>query len=147
MLGDAVPASPAGPLATGGLSQSRGVAGLTAFAERLPGWSLREDFPTLARYGSACIEAFGTGGGNFRNLYAGFLDSAHRRLPDLVGSQEVEAMRKSAASWTELSRQLAAAGTAAASERPTLIAAAQATVRGTAQLESSIFEKLSLATA
>lgn len=143
MLGDASAASsPAGPLAAEGLSQSSGVAGLETFARRLPEWAGREDFPRVARYGSACIEAFGTGGGNFRNLYSRFLESAHRRLPDLVDEAAVEDMGRSAAAWTDLSRQLGAAGIAEGMERAGLVAEAQATAFGIAGLEKRIFERL-----
>lgn len=144
MLGDtsATSSSPAEPLSAERLVQSNGVLGLETFARQLPHWAVRDDFPRIARYGSACIEAFGTGGGNFRNLYSQFLESAHRRLPDMVRSSEMDAMRRSAVAWTELSRQLAAAGITEGVERAALVAAAQHTVRGIAEMETEVFVTL-----
>lgn len=144
MLGEttATSSSPAQPLSPEGLAKSNGVAGLETLARQLPDWSRRDDFPRFARYGAACIESFGTGGGNFRNLYSRFLESAHRRLPDMVRSADLEAMRRSAAAWTELSRQLAAAGLADETERSALVAAMQQTARSIAETETRVFGTL-----
>ncbi|MFN2377640.1 MAG: DUF4872 domain-containing protein [Candidatus Binatia bacterium] len=75
-------------------------------------------------------------------MYSEFLESAHQRLPDLVDAATVEDMRRSAASWTQLSGQLAAAGVAEGKERAGLIEQAQATASGIAALETGIFETL-----
>ena len=48
------------------------MAGLSEFAHQLPDWAARDDLECLASYAWQCIEKFGTGGGNFRTLYAAF---------------------------------------------------------------------------
>jgi hypothetical protein len=80
-----------------------GIDGLTEFARDLPLWHERDDGARLASYNAQCIEKFGTGGGNFRNLYTGFLDWATRIIPDIVNGYHVSLAEKSARSWTELS--------------------------------------------
>jgi hypothetical protein len=80
-----------------------GVDGLTEFANDLTCWHEREDGARLASYNAQCIEKFGTGGGNFRNLYTSFLDWATRIIPDIVNAHHVSLAGKSACNWTELS--------------------------------------------
>ncbi len=60
----------------------------------------------IARYAASCIESFGTGGGNFRNLYAGFLSEARRHVPELVAISMPQQAADAAALWTALSEQL-----------------------------------------
>jgi hypothetical protein len=83
-----------------------GVNGLTEFAEDLISWHEREDAAGLAAYNAQCIEKFGTGGGNFRNLYTGFLDWAHQILPGIVHPHHISLAEKSARNWTQLSELL-----------------------------------------
>ena len=129
-----------------GYTMSSGIQGLNTAANRFKGWSEREDFPQIARYAAACIESFGTGGGNFRLLYADFLDSAHRHLPTIVDADAAETIRASAAAWTKLSHQLADAGLAPLLERQPLIGAAADTLRSIAELEEGVFERLAATT-
>jgi hypothetical protein len=84
-----------------------GVAGLAAFLRDLPGWRHRDDRQLLARYASDCIEKFGTGGGNFRTMYAEFLTRARAAVPDLVPEAAPEQALLAAAHWTELAAHLA----------------------------------------
>jgi len=87
-----------------------GLPGMTRLRERLSSWLERADAATVANYASACIEKYGTGGGNFRTMYACFLGEARRVVPELVGDELPCLMADSSARWTELSRQLAVIG-------------------------------------
>lgn len=94
-----------------------GVDGLTEFAKDLLCWHERKDAASLAAYNAQCIEKFGTGGGNFRNLYTGFLEWASRIIPDIVNAHHVSLAEKSARNWTKLSALLqTASGTPNASD-------------------------------
>ena len=83
-----------------------GIDGLTAFADDLAGWHQRDDAVQLASYNAQCIEKFGTGGGNFRNLYTGFLEWASDLIPDIVNTAHVELAKKSAQGWRALAELL-----------------------------------------
>lgn len=83
-----------------------GIKALSAFADDLILWYERDDAAKLASYNAQCIEKFGTGGGNFRNLYTGFLEWASDLIPDTVGPSHVELSRESAAQWTKLASLL-----------------------------------------
>jgi len=83
-----------------------GIEGLSAFADDLARWHKRDDAAQLASYNAQCIEKFGTGGGNFRNLYTGFLEWASDRVPDIVNTRHVELARESAENWSKLAELL-----------------------------------------
>jgi len=85
---------------------TRGIPGLARFAELIPDWLLREDLEVLTSYASRCIEKFGTGGGNFRTMYAAFLHDAHAEVPNLVDSTALDLTVQSSERWTELSIHL-----------------------------------------
>jgi hypothetical protein len=89
-----------------GLRASRGLAGLRRFVEQLPTWFEREDCDDLTSYAASCIEKFGTGGGNFRTLYAGFLREARATVPHLVDEEAPELAARSSAKWSELAGSL-----------------------------------------
>jgi len=80
-----------------------GLDGLSKFAEDLRDWHEHEDRKFMASYLSQCIEKFGSGGGNFRKMYAIFLSRAKELVPDLIKDDFIKLAQKSAASWTELS--------------------------------------------
>jgi hypothetical protein len=84
-----------------------GLEGLAAFLRDLPEWEHREERPLLARYASDCIEKFGTGGGNFRTMYAEFLAQARAAVPDLVPEAAAEQALHASKHWTELAAHLA----------------------------------------
>jgi butirosin biosynthesis protein H-like/uncharacterized protein DUF4872 len=83
-----------------------GIDGLSEFAKDLTSWHKREDAASLALYNAQCIEKFGTGGGNFRNLYTGFLKWASEKVPDIVNTSHTELSDASAHSWTHLAALL-----------------------------------------
>jgi hypothetical protein len=84
-----------------------GLEGLAAFLREVPQWRHRDDRPLLARYASDCIEKFGTGGGNFRVMYAEFLAQARVAVPDSIPEGAPDLARRSASHWTELATHLA----------------------------------------
>jgi hypothetical protein len=92
-------------------SESRittGIAGIRRLAQALPGWGERDDARAIARFNASCIEKFGNGGGNFRRLYARFLDWARERDESLVPEDAAARARQAADGWTAMSRALAA---------------------------------------
>lgn len=90
----------------GGISVALGIEGTRKFAESLPAWADRDDAPWLASYNARCIEKFGNGGGNFRRLYAGFLDWARALDASLVPAGVGARMREAADGWTAISEDL-----------------------------------------
>lgn len=90
-------------------SVATGIDGLRSFADDLVSWSDRKDAALLATYASQCIEKFGSGGGNFRRLYTGFLDWASGIVPHRVRRHHVELAQASAEQWTLLADRLDAA--------------------------------------
>ena len=85
-----------------------GVLGLERFAEELPSWPERaageRDRAWCLRFAYQSIEKRGTGGGNFRLLYARFLEEAvaHHPAPARLGL--AARMRDLAARWTRLAQ-------------------------------------------
>lgn len=83
-----------------------GVEGLDRFAGELPGWPERsageDDRAWCLRFAYQSIERRGTGGGNFRLLYARFLEEAGRHHPGLPRLGLAERMRDLASRWTRL---------------------------------------------
>jgi hypothetical protein len=87
---------------------SSGLAALRTWYDTLPGWRDRADARGLATYSSNTIEKYGTGGANFRILYAGFLRRAHEVVPEIVSDRVVGLMERSAESWLVLGTNLKA---------------------------------------
>ena len=92
-----------------------GIAGISAlerFAAELPEWPSRAadeaDRSWCFRYAYQVIEKRGTGGGNFRGLYARFLEEAEGRVPGLARLGLSGRMRALATAWTRLSAELKA---------------------------------------
>jgi hypothetical protein len=118
---------------------TRGLAGLAEFARQLPDWAARDDLEFLASYTSQCIEKFGTGGGNFRTLYAEFLRAAHAAVPELVDAAAPGLAGQSSAQWTALAgalRELGQSRSREASER------CRRAVSEIIALENRLFESL-----
>ena len=122
-----------------------GIAGLTRLAERLPEFLARPAGQALARYGAGCIESFGTGGGNFRLMYATFLQEACASGYAGVQAADVDAMRESARLWTTLAdrlRAFAGGGAVQAGEAGDAGEAAAAVVVQIRDSERRLFERL-----
>jgi hypothetical protein len=87
-----------------------GASALERFAAELPEWPSRAageaDRAWCFRYAWQVIEKRGTGGGNFRVLYARFLEEAERHLPGLGRAGLAPRMRALAAGWTRLAELL-----------------------------------------
>jgi hypothetical protein len=83
-----------------------GISGLERFAAELPAWhELARDEADRAwcfRFASQCIEKRGTGGGNFRLLYAAFLAEAALHHPAVAALGLPARMEEIAAGWTRL---------------------------------------------
>lgn len=99
-----------------------GIAGIRALAADFPIWRKAEDLSWCARFGYQVIERRGTGGGNFRRMYAGFLEEIADRVPEVV---EVDAAARTWASarlWTELSEVLRTISESEDAQRPQTVA-------------------------
>lgn len=83
-----------------------GLDGLRRFAASVPTWFERPDRDALLRFGGTNIESYGTGGGNFRRLFAAFLSEARAHVPDRVDEATVDRAMRSADCWTALSDAL-----------------------------------------
>ena len=116
-----------------------GLAALRAWHEWLPQWRDRGDARALATYSSNTIEKYGTGGGNFRVLYAGFLGRARARIPSLVSEHMVELISGSAASWRVIAASL---GAIAAGTEDGAWTAAHAALGDVVAAETELFERL-----
>jgi hypothetical protein len=83
-----------------------GASGLERFAAEVPRWhELARDEADRAwcfRFAYQCIERRGTGGGNFRLLYARFLAEAALHHPSVGGLGLPARMEEIAAGWTRL---------------------------------------------
>ncbi len=116
-----------------------GLGGLARYREALPTWRERADGAAIAGYASRCIEKYGTGGGNFRTMFASFLGRARTRAPTLVAPEMIELAAKSSSHWTELSAALerAASGTDAEAW-----AASEKLLSLILEIETRLFESL-----
>ncbi|MFT4569443.1 MAG: hypothetical protein ACI8TX_000661 [Hyphomicrobiaceae bacterium] len=117
-----------------------GVAGTRAFANEVRTWGEREDRAWLASYNARCIEKFGNGGGNFRRMYAGFLEWTRTMDPSLVPDGAAQLAVQAADGWTAVADILARAAEDGAS-----IGLFEEAARGTsevADLEQRLFETL-----
>ena len=116
-----------------------GICGLSRLASRLPSFLRRPNARELARYAGACIESFGTGGGNFRLMYAAFLEEAREKRYAPVVAEDVSGIRESARDWTDLSSCLRAF---ASGESNDVIAPAVSLVESIRDTEKRVFERL-----
>jgi hypothetical protein len=123
-----------------GAKVARGIAGIRLFAHSLPTWATRPDAAWVAGFNARCIEKFGNGGGNFRRLYAGFLEWARALDPKLVPADAPALATRAADEWTAISERLAEASAREGDARPWQEAAALA--HALADLEQSLFERL-----
>jgi hypothetical protein len=83
-----------------------GLDALKGLREDLPSWREKENPTWIASYVSRTLEVFGTGGGNFRRLYAAFLAEARAMHPDAVDPELPALTERSADLWTAISQSL-----------------------------------------
>jgi hypothetical protein len=84
------------------LGEYEGLPGMRRFAAEVGEWPHAiEDWQWCARFNYQVIERRGTGGGNFRRMYAAFLAEA--------GYTETELAAEAASDWTRLAQALLAA--------------------------------------
>jgi hypothetical protein len=122
---------------SGEATVTSGIAGIRRLAEELPSWADADDPATLATYNAACIEKFGNGGGNFRRMYARFLEWARGRDAARVPAEALALAWRAAEGWTALAHLLWAA---AEGENRWREAADQA--GAIADTEQELFERL-----
>ena len=89
-----------------GANISTGLAGIAEFSRDIKEFHERPDASSLAVYLANCMEKFGTGGGNFRKMYAGFLKWANNNVPGLIDPKAIALAEKSAESWTRVAAML-----------------------------------------
>lgn len=134
---DATPEElPAAP----GASFSSGLAAIRRLAEDLPGWRAQPDPGALASYNASCIEKFGNGGGNFRRMYARFLEWARASDVARVPAEAAPLAWRAADGWTALAQLLWAV--ADGEDRWREAARQAATIADT---EQELFERLAAA--
>ena len=124
----------------GGNGVTTGVAGIRALADELPGWADHPQAAWIASFNARCIEKFGNGGGNFRRLYAGFLEWVRALDPALVPEAAPKLAVEAADGWTALSHELGQVGDEGAPASVWQAAARHAS--RIAEVEESLFEQL-----
>jgi hypothetical protein len=85
---------------------STGVAAIRELARELPSWGERDDATWIASFNGRSIEKFGNGGGNFRRLYAGFLEWARDLDAKLVPEVAPALAVRAADGWTAVAAAL-----------------------------------------
>jgi hypothetical protein len=119
---------------------SMGIDGIRDFAAELPSWAGRPDASWVASFNARCIEKFGNGGGNFRRLYAGFLEWAHDLDPQLVPADAAARCVRAADGWTAISECLGRASEEGAG--PEGFQEASKRAAEVADIEQALFENL-----
>jgi len=122
-----------------------GLEGIAALSRALARGRESRNPAFTASYLSQTIEKFGTGGGNFRKMYSGFLAWAREMTPDLISENLPALAADAAARWTDVSVTLDAAAQEPAVQSHWKRASEQ--VRAIHQMEAELFEKLGEATA
>lgn len=114
-----------------------GLAGLARFAEELPGWGTREDAAMLGSYNGSVVEKFGNGGGNFRRMYAGYLEWARELDPAVVPAEAAPLAWRSADEWTAVAHLLWSGGDGADTWQE-----AAKRVAGIEEIERELFQRI-----
>jgi len=79
-----------------------GVAAMDNAIAQIPTWQYLDDWQWHARFAYQSLEKRGTGGGNFRFMYADFLDEATTFIPKIAELKLADAFRESANEWQQL---------------------------------------------
>jgi hypothetical protein len=137
MLGRAADEVPALP--DPAMRVTQGLAALEVFAKQLELWPHREDCEGLASYTSQCLEKWGNGGGNFRNLYAAFLREARELAPALVDAEAPALASRASQQWTLLSSHLWELGKTRSADA---LAGCRRALDELRSLETQLFERL-----
>ncbi|MFI5727156.1 BtrH N-terminal domain-containing protein [Streptomyces cyaneofuscatus] len=123
-----------------GRGADRGIAALRRAAEELPGWRQlprgEAVIPEIARFWRFA----GTGGTNFRGLYAEFLAEAHALTGDAELLPSLTAFAEIVAAWTDLIDHLG--GYAGAPDRSAHLKEAAARLHAVADAEEAAFTRL-----
>jgi hypothetical protein len=119
---------------------STGIAAIRDLAHEMPGWAERDDAAWIASFNARCIEKFGNGGGQFRRLYAGFLNWARTLSPDLVPEAAPGLCVQAADAWTATAAELALAADEGAD--PAAFSRAAEHARRAANIEEDLFRRL-----
>ncbi|WP_332897270.1 BtrH N-terminal domain-containing protein [Haladaptatus sp. CMSO5] len=102
------------PWPLGDVSATHGLAGIHEFAAELPEFTALGELAQVtwtARFAYQMVERRGTGGGSFRRLYAGFLDSMADVLPE-ISTSHGERMHEIADDWTAVGEKFKTASRA-----------------------------------
>jgi hypothetical protein len=92
------------------LGEFEGLPALRRFAAEVEDWpELIDDWRWTSRFAYQVIERRGTGGGNFRRMYAEFLGECREQGIARVSAADVELAGAAAAAWTALAMELQAA--------------------------------------
>ena len=119
-----------------------GLPGMRSFHDYLPSLEGHQDLSFVGAYLANTIEKFGTGGGNFRNLVAGFLSEVQAVLSGRIDQQAPELASRSAAAWTELASHFKAIADGEYEQPKKRLKACQQTMARIIELETSLFEGL-----
>lgn len=96
-----------------------GLKAMATFARELPHWWRDvQDASWTYRFAYQAMERRGTGGGNFRRLFAGFMKFAAEQCPDLDLADEEGRWLAVADRWTELAELLKTVSTTGAGATP-----------------------------
>ena len=119
-------------------SPNEGLTGMMFFAGDLVNWADLNDSQFVARFGYQAIEKRGTGGGNFRYLFADFLTEINsQKYKDVIFN-----FRYSAKLWTNLASKLKQAAFCPPAEQKELFVAAAEIGKKIVGLETDLFNEL-----
>lgn len=117
-----------------------GLEGIARLSEEVADWREHENCRFIASYVSQSLEKFGTGGGNFRKMYAFFLRWARERMPDRVPERLPGLADRSARSWTQLASTLE--GASKEPEQKSIWKQASVQAKAIHGIEAELFETL-----
>jgi hypothetical protein len=117
-----------------------GVPAIRELVDDLPSWGDHPKAGWIASFNARAIEKFGNGGGNFRRLYAGFLEWASALEPGLVPAGAADLALQAADGWTAMSEALSKVGEDGGPSEAWKTAAEHAA--SVAATEATLFERL-----